>query len=810
MANRPNIIARFAIEGIDAAGRAFRRVEQTIRDVATRASAATTELARRAGTAVRRQFANVAEASVAQASRRIDQATAGIKKLAAATKTVGFTVLEKSAKGAFLGIGAAAVAAGAKVAAAMAITQSSADDLSKLDLVNRQTGVSVPDQLSLRRISGMQGTEPDDLFNALQGIEDTVRDLERSRNQNQEAQSRSRGFLRLGLGLARRTGDADSLSQLIEQSRSAGMADIKNVEYRMKRLEAVIRSAQRGRIASNLSNRYVRNGADTAGITQFRKAQAEILLPLVLQFQQLSEASKALREAMGPAGRALEDLKEVGLDADVAMSGGVEALAEIADAIQKFSPDRQTELVKGLFGDTTHLPVLRQGREGVYRYRDEMKRYGGEATDADAAQATELKRAELVRNTAIEGAKLEIARELTPVLIETNRAFADWLAANRKSLAVWVRETFVEVRAVVSDIAGLFSGDKTFESAIFQKGHAVVEWAMGAYAKAKEVAIAVTAEVFAVLAKTYDEFSKVLSGHDSDWAWLNNVRDAFVAVGDAIRDIVAVFSGGEAVRFDWLNAARDVVLDFIAHLKEAWGAFKKVLDTIHAAIKPILSWLGTDVLTAALFVGMLRFSGILGAMVGSVRLLVGLAGGLGTAFGAVFTGMATAAAAVVAQAALIGTTLVAAWKAGEWLGGKLAQPIVDRNSKVQDDIAKIMRDDSYARSQKRYASMSRDEQLEYRAALGYNNFGVMSARQRDEHFKTEIQKRRDAGQPVAYLNKPGATAEEIVLATQRLEKGSRKSIDLNFKINGKSFAGRYDEKVGNDLVGELKRSMRLD
>ncbi|KQZ50321.1 hypothetical protein ASD54_08685 [Rhizobium sp. Root149] len=811
MASRhPNIIARFAIDGIDAVGRGLRRLETSIRDAASRAGRATTDLARRAGTAIRREFANAASDSVAQVTKRIEQATAGLKKLATATKTVGFSAMEKSAKAAFIGIGAAAAAAGAKVAAAMAITSSSATDLSKMDLTNRQTGVSVQDQAALRGIAGLQGTDPDSLFGSLQTVSATVRELERNRDLNQDAQSRSRGFLRYGLGLALQTGDADSLNQLIEASKSTGMADIKNVEYRMKRLEAVIRSTQRGRIASNLANQYLKDGADTQGIEAMRKAQAELLLPLVLQFQQLLEASKALRESMGPAGRALEDLKEVGLDADVALGGGVEALEEIAEAIQKFDSARQVELVRGLFGDTTQLPVLRQGREGVRRYQADMERYGGKVTDADGEAASELKRAELVRNTAIGGAKLEIARELTPILIETNRAFADWLAANRKSIAVWTREAFVEITAVVRDIAGLFSGDKSFESALFTKGQAVVDWAMGAYNKAKEVAIAVTALVFDVLAKTYTEFQKVMSGQDSEWAWLNYVRDGFVAIADAVRDVVAVFSGGEAVRFEWLNQARAVVLDFLAHLKEAWGMFKRVLDVLHSGLKVIGSFLGTDVLTTALFLGMLRFSGILGAMVGTVRILFGLAGGLSTAFGAAFATMATAAAAVVGQVALIGATLLASWKIGEWLGGKLIEPLVNRDNKIQDDTARLMRMQDKAYGDRKYASMTRDQQLEYRAARGYDNYGVMSTGQRNAAAQAELDARKASGRILTYAD-TGSSPEERLRIDDMLQKArSRQSIDLNFKINGKTFSGRYDEQEGNGLVSELRRAVRLD
>jgi hypothetical protein len=635
----------------------------------------------------------VASASVGEAQRRLEQVGKSLKDLSKATAKVSFKSLEKGAKASFAAIGLAAAAATAKVigltAAAVKMTESSSDDLAALNQQSKETGVGIADLTTLRNISKSHGKGPDDLFSSLQNVAGSVREIERGLSNSGDAVVRARRFLQLSLPIAARAGDADTINTLIGQSQAAGNTNLEAVQWRMQRLEQRIRSIQSGPISGRLYQANVRNATDQVGLAAMQRAQLQMISPLIAEFQELTEVAKGLRESMGPAGRALEDLKDVGLDAQKVIGGGTGALLEIAGALEKIDDKaKKTEIVRGLFGDTAALPVLLEGRAGIARYQAEKERYGGVETQADGERSTRLKRAELRRNDAIDGLKLPVAREVSPLLEETNNQFAEWLAKNRERIATYVKETFVAVRAVLYDIGKLFEGRTDFDTALFKKGAAVIEWTKTTFATVKEFVVSVGGEI-------YTQLTKIFSGMDSDWMWLNKVRDAFLAIKSFARDAFAVLTGGKADDYTWLNDLAASAKNFFAHLQEAWGMFRKVLDTIHAAIKPILSFFGTDVLTAALFIGMLRFSGILGGILAAGRGLLGI-------FGPALAGVGGAAAAAAGQVALIAAALMGAWKLGEYIGGKLGQPIIDQHEKTNNMIAAAMKAQDEARFIERY------------------------------------------------------------------------------------------------------------
>ena len=795
MARPTDIIQRFVLSGLSGVVSTSRRIETTIRSMASRAGAATVDLSRRAGQAVRRQFASVASASVAEAQRRIAQATRGLKDLTKATAKVSFSALEKGAKASFAAVGLAATAAAAKVAAlttaAITATKTSADSLSSLDLTSQQTGVGIPDLAALTYASQSQGTGPDALLSSLQAVASTIREIERGLDSTEGAVARARRFLQLGIPYASRAGDADSLTSLIDTSKSAGMASLDSVEWRMRRLEQKMQSIRSGRIASMMADSMISNGADTVGIAAFQRRQSEMLTPLLVEYQQLVEASKALRESMGPAGRALEDLKAAGLDANRAMSGGADALMEIAGALEQIEGKaKKTEIVRGLFGDTTHLPVLLQGRAGVARYRAEMERYGGVETQADGERSSRLKSSELVRDRAIEGTKLEIAREVSPLLEETNRQFANWLAKNRQTIAQYVKETFIAVRAVIYDVGKLLSGSNDFDTALFKKSAALIEWSKKTYTTIKQLVVAVASEV-------YGEFAKIFSGMDSNWGWLNKLRDAFLAVKSFATDAFAVLSGGQAQNFTWLNDLVATAKSFFAHLQEAWGMFRRVLDTIHQTIKPVLSFFNTDVLTAALFVGMLRLSGILGGILAVGRGLLGV-------FTPALAGIGAAAAATAGQIGLIAAALLSAWKLGEWIGGKLAEPIVAKYNGIQEQTAKRMRETDAAYMSKKLATASLDERVGLMRNMGLNTYGRKTrAEQLAERDKTL--KTYNGG----IIRADGSAELDPDKLYASAKRWSNKTT-LNFNIGGKSFGGLFQDSDADGLVRELKQKLRID
>ncbi|QND41823.1 hypothetical protein HB770_04075 [Rhizobium leguminosarum bv. viciae] len=436
------------------------------------------------------------------------------------------------------------------------------------------------------------------------------------------------------------------------------------------------------------------------------------------------------------------------------------------------------------------MPVLLKGRAGIARYQAEKERYGGVETQADGERSTKLKRAELRRNDAIDGLKLSVAREISPLLEETNNQFAEWLAKNRLRIAQYVKETFVAVRAVLYDIGKLFEGKTDFDTALFKKGSAVIEWAKTTFASMKDFVIAVGGEI-------YTQFSKIFSGMDSDWAWLNKVRDAFLSIKSFASDAFAVLTGGKAEDYTWLNDLAAGAKDFFAHLQEAWGMFRKVLDTLHSAIKPILSFFGTDVLTAALFVGMLRFSGILGGILAAGRGLLGV-------FGPALAGVGTAAAAAAGRVALIAGVLLGAWKLGEAIGNKLAEPIRERGEKRLETIAERMKLEDEVRFREKLKTATPDEKIAMLNGRGYNTGQITEYRrkkERDEYLKNF------QGVVIGGDGDPDAQYRAAKMWEGR--QGSTFGT-LNFSAGGKTVSGLFEKSDAGDLIKGLKQTLRMD
>ena len=721
---------------------------------------------------------------VADAARRAGDsvkgfASASVRHIGTVTKAAAgltFKGLVRGSQLAFKGIGLAAVASAAKIGlislAAKKATDEMAEYLRKLDTLSKQTGENVEDVATLRFAAEQNGGDPDELLPTLGTIADTFGEIRKSIEEADEAYEKTTSWSKRGMLAAFRTGSADTAQRLLDEAVTARLASLKGIENRKAAIDSLVRQTGRGGRLYENARRSGLSDRDTEVAMSRRR------LALVREFKELMAAEEAIRDGFGPAGEALEELKEVGLDMDRALRGGTDTLYALADALEKI-PDsnRKLGIAQQLFGGDAgakNLALLEGGTAAIDRYRREMDSFGAVPTKEDAERGTNLKQSEGRRDMALQGVKLEVNRGLSPLMEETNDQLAGWLSRNRMVIAQMVQETFIAVRTVFYDILKFIEGNTDYESAIFKKGAAILAWS-------RKVIVAIS-EIASV---TFGEVGKILSGLDSDWEWLNRVRDAFVWIKTLAEDAFSVLTGKDAKDFLWLNDLRDGVRTFFASLKEAWGMFKNVLDGIHAAIKPVLDFFGKDILTAALFLGMLRFSGILGGIVAMGRGLLGI-------FTPALAGIGTAAALAAGKVALIAAAFIAAWKAGEWIGGKLAEPIVARATKTQETIAETMRLRDQAFMRDKLAKAGLDERIGILQNMGVNTYGRKTKAQERAEMEAWAAKTPSRG----FIIKPDGsepTLEEQYRSAQRWKgRTTRLEVSLGGKV-GTFFGGPETE-----------------
>jgi hypothetical protein len=176
------------------------------------------------------------------------------------------------------------------------------------------------------------------------------------------------------------------------------------------------------------------------------------------------------------------------------------------------------------------------------------------------------------------------------------------------------------------------------------------EWLNAAVAKVGEIREQVSA--------FRKEIADAFEGKSS-MPWLNTVASGLKQAKAFALDVIAVFRGQDAKDFTWLNDLRAWVKEFIADVKTAFGMFLDVLRPIQDyVIKPLAGFLGTNVLTTTLFLGMAKFSGLLGTILATLR-------GIWTVGKTVF-GLGSAAVGLAARVA--GPATAAAGAAGTVAG----------------------------------------------------------------------------------------------------------------------------------------------
>ncbi|UFS81564.1 MULTISPECIES: hypothetical protein [Rhizobium] len=395
--------------------------------------------------------------------------------------------------------------------------------------------------------------------------------------------------------------------------------------------------------------------------------------------QQLVEARNQFINSQSPQGQALFALQNHGLDFDRATKGGIDSLVAISEAFRRVADaTERSSIAVNLFGEDAGaklLPVLMEGEKAIRDYRKEMERLGGVITDADTARATKYENAVQDMRTALDGLGLEIGRQVQPALTQSITATTNWIVKSRLMIAQYVGEAFEGVRTFVTDVVSIFSGD-------------------GAEIQTKwlDALIKKTFVVRDLWSDVTKQIGLLWDGKDSDYRWLNVLRDGFREVKKFALDAWAVVTGGDAKNFQWLNSARDQIVAFAGRLSDAFGMLKDLLGSIRDFFKPVFDYLGQDILTFGLFLGLTRMLGLFGTLTTAAGLFAKALGavfslgggaiaagravaGVGSAAGAVaatasgltasITAIGTAISTVVAGAAVLGVALAGAFYAGQ-------------------------------------------------------------------------------------------------------------------------------------------------
>lgn len=588
----------------------------------------------------------------------IRNATTRMGALARATAGVTFRAMGRSATAAFRGIRLGAIGVAAAIAAigtAAATSSSSiAEMLNRYAKDSRRLNTSTEDLATLQYAASRQGLDEDEIPIAISTL----------------------GF------------------EFIEARDAIRLADEELDRFR-KKIAPTAQAAARSGDQSALQSMYAEYEALAL------KSPAELSRRLqTATGSRRDELLAAQRElymsGLGPGGEPLLELQRYGLDVDVLAKGGSEALYEFADAFRQVEdPATRLRYAMRLFGEDAgpkFVNMLMQGREGIERYRLELERFGALPTSEDAALGEGYDTSVQQRQQALNGARLAVARETLPLMTQFNERLAKLIAENRAALASLVAEGFDILGALIRDLQALFQGQREgFE----------LSWIDG-------LVVGIT-RVRAFIALARGELELLLSGQNSQFGWLNVIRDGLLVVRDFAVDIFAIFSGGDAVEYRWLNDLRDDVVDFSQKLQDAFNLFLRVLQTIKDAVAPIFALFNVDVTTGLLVLGMLKFAGIIGGVVAILGTLTRGVTALFTGGAAAATGMATAVGGIVSSfAALAAGAALAGAAVGTYLGNQRNarwDAAIDQSVALNRSLADVgarrahrngMRDETYA------------------------------------------------------------------------------------------------------------------
>lgn len=601
---------------------------------------------------------------------RAKRSLRGLQTVALTTGRVGFGALKTGAGAAFsaikIGAVSATVALGGIGAAAAKAANDSSQAMDRIAKDARRLGMSTEDVSVLGFAAEREGVNPEE---ALKGVARIGSEWAKIR---QQIAASNTEFTRMQT-LAKN----DAIVSLLQGDRSGLQSAADSVaSARSGSLDA---TRQRiAQIESQLS------GLDTisAGRADPRQQiQRQVaVMALRRELSDLQAAQASITKGFGPVGEAMFGLQDYGLNIERASKGGMEGLMALGDAIRNVQDPmerlRYSSLIFGQEAGPKMLNLLMAGQEGMAAYRKEAERLGivVSAEQARMAEAHEDAKTNFARSR--KGLEMELGTVLLPSMTKATKSITDYVTANRKGIAAMVKVGFEATGNLAKDAIDLFNGrDRNLRT----------EWLQTLVDKVRQAR--------RLWSEFKAEIRSVMNGGGSRWPWLDTVAKGIRDAIDLGKDLWAILMGEDAVRFPWLNKLRDdvmavvkAVMDYVVYfgekLKAAFDIVVDALSSIRDFVKPIFDLFGWDITTSAFVVGLLRLTGILGIVLGTVNMIKnGLLGwGAAVAGSKGMTGLAAALGAMAGPGAAAGIATAAGGGMGMAAGGVAAGAAAARPS----------------------------------------------------------------------------------------------------------------------------------
>ncbi len=466
------------------------------------------------------------------AQRAFAPILAGLKKIA----QFSFKALEKSAVLAFKGMATYAVLATLKIkgiaAAATEVTKRTSEMLGRLGFEAQNLGLSINDDLALRHGFDAQGLEADKIIGALSGIATGFRSVRESIDLADRAYFKTSSWNDRRILHYRNIG---SISDAVTSNFDAAQGSLAGISDQKELIENRIRMTS--------------------------PSQHEFRFQMVELWRQLDAKEIELKRSFGDQGQALQALEQYGLDFKRALEGGNEGFDEISNAFRGVTDaQEQLRISSKLFGaelGARMILILQGGVEALQNYRQDLEKLGGVVTPKDIKDNDELVFSVQRLKTAFSGLQLEISRGMRPLLTQTNKQITEWIVANRKWVADLAVNAFGSVKAAYLDIYNLFHGQRSdFKNSWINAAAPALLF------------------IYDWTVKIKDQLTKIFSGRDSDWKWLNIARDGLVNIYKLVKDVWAVAFGGKAETFAWVDTLAEKVkwlYDQVIRLPEEIG-----------------------------------------------------------------------------------------------------------------------------------------------------------------------------------------------------------------------------------------------
>lgn len=682
MATTPEIKTRFTLEGMRQAAAGMKAFGRTVADTLGDA---------------RRRGGKVFDPLDRSLKGVEDRAKSASKAILAIGGRGAFNGLRTSALGAGIAVGGLTTKISAVSAAAIKAAKDSAASLKAISIDAQRIGGSTSDVAVLGYAADITGTDRDELITQISTLSNEFLTL---RENIWKAENTYGDFLfglkqqtKLAGLMAGKSGVSQVMTGFADAQLEARKASITDAENRIAAIDAEMNTIRAKPLYTTQRTRVL----DSARQMSMQYERRELI-----------KAIEEFRASQSTQGQGLYELMDYGLDFDEATRGGVEGLLAISEAFQNVeNPSQKARIAMRLFGEDAGVklvPLLNGGRHAIEEYRKTVESSGAIATQQDIETAEDYARAIQNLKTATSGVQLTIGRALTPDLTKASQELTAWLIRSREEIAKVAVEAFKDTRVFAEDAMTLFSGDTDN----IQTG-----WL--------DTVVQKTLGLRAVWADVRKQVTLLWEGKDSDYKWLNTLRDGFVEVRKFAMDVWAVVSGGNAGDFKWLNTARDQVVAFATRLQDAFGMLKDLVASLADFFKPVLDYIGKDIMTVGLFLGLTRMVGLFSVLTTGAGLLFkalggvfALAGGAAAAVGAVggaAGGAAGAAGAAVATAGglrvalagvgaaiggltsaavLLGTTLVGAFALGQMAAAKLTEGTRGAYEEVWKQQAKLI------------------------------------------------------------------------------------------------------------------------